>query len=139
MSAAWQYLGSWLPTYRRTQDGLGAGEGAVQEEPCHCESDDDSSKDAEPSRRRAVDAASLRAAEVLLVAHAPLAAWARVAELAALAGAARSRQAEAGRIRLPRTARAAAVGGGVALVNLGGEKRGAPVAAWDAERLEGSV
>lgn len=27
MSAAWQYLGSWLPTCRRTQDGLGAGEG----------------------------------------------------------------------------------------------------------------
>ena len=32
MSAAWQYLGSWLPTRRRTQDGLGAGEG---ERPCH--------------------------------------------------------------------------------------------------------
>ena len=78
---------------------LGAGEGAVQEEPCHCESDDDSSKDAEPSRRRAVDAASLRAAEVLLVAHAPLAERAGVAEVAAWASAARRREEAARGLR----------------------------------------
>ena len=58
---------------------LGAGEDAVQDEPCPCKSDDDSRQDAELPRRRAVGAASLRAAEVLLVAHAPLAERAGVA------------------------------------------------------------
>ena len=78
---------------------LGAGKGAVQEEPCPRENDDDPRQDAEPPRRRAVDAASLRAAEVLLVAHAPLAERAGVAEVAAWAGAARRREAAARGLR----------------------------------------
>ena len=78
---------------------LGAGEGAVQEEPCPCESDGDSRQDAELPRRRAVGAASLRAAEVLLVAHAPLAERAGVTEVAAWAGAARRREEAARGLR----------------------------------------
>ena len=78
---------------------LGAGKGAVREEHRPCESDDDSRQDAEPPRRRAVDAASLRAAEVLLVAHAPLAERAGVTEVAAWAGAARRREEAARGLR----------------------------------------
>ena len=78
---------------------LGAGDGAVQDEPCPCESDDDSRQDAEPPCRRAVGAASLRTAKVLLVAHAPLAERAGVAEVAAWAGAARRREAAARGLR----------------------------------------
>ena len=117
---------------------LDAGERAVHEESCPSEGKDDCRQNAKSTPRRAVDAASLRAAKVLLVAHAPLAEWTSVAEVAARAGAVRSCEA-AGRACIRRAARAAAVVGSVALVNLGGEERGAPEAVPDAEGLEGGV
>ena len=117
---------------------LDAGERAVHEESCPSEGKDDCRQNAKSTPRRAVDAASLRAAKVLLVAHAPLAERAGVTEVAAWASAARRRSNEAaGGLR--RAARAAAVVGGVALVNLGGEGRGAPVVAPDAEGLESGI
>ena len=126
-----------LSTSSKAAKRPGAGERAVGEERSHCESDYHSRQDAEPPRRRAVDAASLRAAEVLLVAHAPLAERAGVTRVAAWAGATRRREAAVGGLR--RAARTTAMVGGVALVNLGGSLRGAPVIAPDAEGLEGGV